>query len=386
MKIGILCGGGDVPGLSTCLKALVLNSLQNDASVFAIRRGWLGLININLQDSSSIDDNIVPLTADLIKKTEQFSPGLINSSRANPLRIKTESIPSFIDSSLVRLIDSGAFADLSQHVLKVIEALGLDVIIVLGGDDTLDVSLNLHRQGLNTIAIPKTMDNDIFGTDYCLGFSTAVSRSVDCINGIRSVAASNERIAIIELFGRSSGETSLISAYLSYADRAFIPEVPYDPMQAAQFLVEDRSNNNNNCSVAVISEGARQINGGLIQSSYEDAFGNKRLGGSGQQLSMFIREKTGVETIYQSLGYLMRSGDPDSLDRMVARGFAKLAIELALNREFGKMTAIRDGKYTQVPLDLTGRGSRNVDIEELYDSICYKPQVLRLIGKPMFLY
>lgn len=386
MKIGILCGGGDVPGLNPCIKALVLNAEQQGATVFGINRGWLGLIETNLCDSASIEANIFQITDEMVGRIDRFGPSLLGSSRANPAKIKRDAVPDFVEKKFIIGAAKSEFADLSKYVEKVVEGLGLEAIIVVGGDDTLSAALNLHKAGLNLVAIPKTMDNDIFGTDYCLGFSTAVSRSIDCINSIRSVAGSHERIAVIELFGRTSGETSLISAYLSYADRAFIPEVPYSPELAAELLLSDRAAHTNHYAIAIISEGARQIDSDLVQSPYEDAFGNRRLGGSGQQLSGYLREQTGVETIYQSLGYLMRSGEPDALDRMVARGFAKLAVDLVMNKEFGRMVSIRDGKYTHLPLEAIARGSRKVDIEELYDIDSYKPQVLRLIGKPMFLY
>ena len=386
MKIGILCGGGDVPGLNQCVKAIVLNAISNGISVFAIRRGWMGLINTDLTDSQSIEQNIFSLTEDQVARIDRFGPTIINSSRANPFKVKVASVPSFIDAAHVKNTEQQDFKDISEHVLRVVEGLGLEAVIVIGGDDTLEAALNMQKKGLKLIAIPKTMDNDIFGTDYSIGFSTAVSRSIECINSIRSVAGSHERIAVVELFGRTSGETSLISGYLAYADRTFIPEVPYQAEKAAELLLEDRASHSNNYAVAVISEGARIEGHDIVQSTYEDAFGNRRLGGAGQQLATYLREKTGVETIYQSLGYLMRSGEPDALDRMVARGFAKLSIDLLANSEFGRMVAIRDGKYTHCPLELIGRGSRRVDIEELYDSLAYRPQVPRLVGKPMFLY
>lgn len=386
MKIGILSGGGDVPGLNPCIKALVFNAIEQGALVFGIKRGWSGLLNINLQDTQTIEDNIFEFTPEMVRRIDRFGITILNSSRANPARIKRESVPANIEQGCIQDTSEPGYVDVSAHILKAVNGLGLDAIIAIGGDDTLAVTLTLQKAGLNVISIPKTMDNDIFGTDYCLGFSTAVSRSVECINSIRSVAGSHERIAVIELFGRTSGETSLISAYLAYADRAFIPELPYDAKQAAELLFADKKNHPNNYAVAVISEGASSIQGGLVQGSVEDAYGYRKLGGSGQQLASAIREHSGSETIYQSLGYLMRSGEPDALDRMVARGFAKLAVELALKGEFGRMVAIREGKYTHLPLEILSKGARRVDIEELYDAEQYRPRVSRLVGKPMFLY
>jgi 6-phosphofructokinase 1 len=386
MKIGILCGGGDVPGLNPCIKALVLNAVEQGASVFGIKRGWSGLLQIDSSDTQTMEEHIFEFTPEMVRRIDRFGITILNSSRANPARIKRERVPSFVAAAHIRPLPDTDYVDITPHILKVVECLGLEAIIAIGGDDTLSSTLSLQKAGLNVISIPKTMDNDIFGTDYCLGFSTAVSRSIECINSIRSVAGSHERIAVIELFGRTSGETSLISAYLAYADRAFIPEVPYDANLAAERLSYDKRNNPNNYAIAVISEGASSIDGGLVQSQYEDAYGYRRLGGSGQQLAAIIREKTGFETIYQSLGYLMRSGEPDALDRMVARAFAKLAIELVMKGEFGRLVGIREGKYTHLPLEILSKGSRRVDIEELYESAEYRPMVSRLVGKPMFLY
>lgn len=386
MKIGILCGGGDVPGLNPCIKALVLNAVEQGAAVFGIKRGWSGLLNIDVTETETIEENIFEFTPEMVRRIDRFGITILNSSRANPARIKRQRVPSFVVEKNILPLEENEYVDVTPHILKVVEGLGLEAIIAIGGDDTLASTLSLQKAGLNVISIPKTMDNDVFGTDYCLGFSTAVSRSIECINSIRSVAGSHERIAIIELFGRTSGETSLISAYLAYADRAFIPEVPYDADLASEMLARDKSNHPNNYAVAVISEGASSVEGGLVQSQYEDAYGYRRLGGSGQQLAASIREKTGFETIYQSLGYLMRSGEPDALDRMVARGFAKLAIELVMKGEFGRLVGIREGKYTHLPLDILSKGSRRVDIEELYEAAEYRPRVSRLVGKPMFLY
>lgn len=386
MKIGILSGGGDVPGLNPCIKALVLNAVEQGASVFGIRRGWAGLLNVDLADTQSIEEHVFEFNPEMVRRIDRFGVTILNSSRANPARIKRERVPTSISQDCIHATSESEYVDVTAHILKVVDGLGLDAIIAIGGDDTLASTLALQKAGLNVISIPKTMDNDIFGTDYCLGFSTAVSRSIECINSIRSVAGSHERVAVIELFGRTSGETSLISAYLAYADRAFIPEVPYDASVAAELLLADKKNHPNNYAVAVISEGASSIQGGLVQGQAEDAYGYRKLGGSGQQLAAAIREHTGSETIYQSLGYLMRSGEPDALDRMVARGFAKLAVELAIKEEFGRLVAIREGKYTHLPLDILSKGSRRVDVEELYDSEQYRPRVSRLVGKPMFLY
>jgi 6-phosphofructokinase 1 len=236
------------------------------------------------------------------------------------------------------------------------------------------------------VAIPKTMDNDVYGTDYCIGFSTAVTRSVDFITNLRTPTGSHERIAIVELFGRNSGETSLISAYLAGVDRAIISEVHFDPERLAKFLMEDKKNNPSNYAIMTISEGAQLVGGKIVEYGQADAFGHKKLGGIGAITGDAIQKLTGSHVIYQQVAYLMRSGEPDALDRMVAISYASLATDLILKGEFGKMVALQEGKYTVNPIETISQGKKVVDVAELYDSENYKPKVTALLGKPMFLY
>ncbi|MBI4535119.1 MAG: 6-phosphofructokinase, partial [Ignavibacteriae bacterium] len=256
----------------------------------------------------------------------------------------------------------------------------------IGGDDTLSYSVRLHNESFPVVAIPKTMDNDVFGTDYCIGFSTAVTRSVDFITALRTPAGSHERIAVVELFGRNSGETSLISAYLAGVDRAIISEIAFDPERLAWFLVEDKKNNPSNYAIMTISEGAQMVGGKIVEYGQEDAYGHKKLGGIGAITGEAIRRITGTEIIYQQVAYLMRSGEPDALDRMVAISYASLATDLVLKQQFGSMVALREGKYTVVPIETISQGKKTVDVGELYDSENYRPRVSHLLNKPMFLY
>jgi 6-phosphofructokinase 1 len=276
--------------------------------------------------------------------------------------------------------------DLTGHVLQVIDRLDLDALIPIGGDDTLSYGLRLHKEGMPLVAIPKTMDNDVFGTDYCIGFSTAVTRSVNFIHNLRTSTGSHERIAVIELFGRYSGETSLVAAYLSGVDRAIISEVPFDPHKLAQFLMEDKRDNPSNYAMMTISEGAKIIGGELVMRGKEDAYGHKKLGGIGAITGDLINEITGENIIYQQVAYLMRSGSPDSLDLMVATNYAVMAADLVVQRKTGRMVSLRDGIYTNVPITVVGEGARQVDVEALYDTENYRPKVWHMIGKPMFLY
>ena len=260
------------------------------------------------------------------------------------------------------------------------------MLLPIGGDDTLSYGLRLHQEGFPVVAIPKTMDNDVNGTDYCIGFSTAVTRSVDLIHSLRTPAGSHERIAVIELFGRNSGETVLISAYLSDADRALISEVPFDVEHLAELVVQDRANNPSKYAMVVISEGATMSGEAIVERGEEDAYGHRKLGGIGQFTGEELKRITGVNILYQPLGYLMRAGAPDSLDRMVAMSYANLAMDQVLKRDTGVMVALRGGAYTTVPIDSLTQGDKRVDIEEFYDSDQYRPKVAHQLGKPMFLY
>ncbi len=237
------------------------------------------------------------------------------------------------------------------------------------------------------VAIPKTMDNDVYGTDYCIGFSTAVTRSVELITSLRTPSGSHERIAIVELFGRNSGETSLISAYLADVDRAIISEVPFDIEKLAMLLVQDKHANPSNYAIMTISEGAREIEGDLVHyGGDEDAYGHKKLGGIGALVGEKLKKLTGENIIYQQLGYLMRSGAPDSLDRMVAVSYGLLAMDLVAQGRSGRMVALRDGVYTHVPLNRVISGTKRVDVDEMYDVEQYRPKIADMLGKPMFLY
>jgi 6-phosphofructokinase 1 len=270
--------------------------------------------------------------------------------------------------------------------LKVIEHLELDALIPIGGDDTLSYGERMHREGMPVVAIPKTMDNDVYGTDYCIGFSTAVTRSVEFIHQLRTSAGSHERIAVIELFGRNSGETSLISSYLAGVDRAIISEVPFEMEKLAGFLVEDKEANPSHYAMMTISEGAHPIGGEVIESGPEDAYGHRKLGGVGELVSEEIKQLTPYNTIYQRVAYLMRSGAPDSLDLMVASNYANIAMDLVIDRRFNRMVALRHGTYTHVPLKTVMEGIKRVDVDELYDAANYRPKTRRVEGKPMFLY
>jgi 6-phosphofructokinase 1 len=283
-------------------------------------------------------------------------------------------------------VDADGWTDCTPHVLRVLDWLGIDVVVPIGGDDTLSYAQRLSDEGIPVVAIPKTMDNDVFGTDYCLGFSTAVTRSVQFIHQIRTSAGSHERIAVVELFGRRCGETSLLAAYLAGADRALIPEVPFDPRRLAELVVRDQRDNPSNYAIVTVGEGAHAVGEQPVESGLEDAYGHRRLGGIGRITGEWLKQETGHDTLYQQVAYLMRSGAPDGLDLMVADNFAALALAQIERGATAQMTALRNGTYTTVPLRTIGEGVKRVDVPELYDPDQYLPRVRHVEGKPMFLY
>jgi len=385
MRIGVLTGGGDVPGLNPCIKALVYRAIDEGHEVVGFKRGWWGPLNYNPDDPNSLDLCTIKLDKQNTRKIDRSGGTFLHTSRTNPSKVSPDNIPDFMKKD-VKISASKKTVDLTKQVLKNLDSLGIDVLVPIGGDDTLGYGARLFEENFPVVAIPKTMDNDVFGTDYCIGFSTAVTRSVQFIHQLRTSTGSHERIAVIELFGRYSGQTALISGYLAGVDRTVIPEVPFDPEHLAELIAKDKRDNPSNYAMLAISEGATFIDGEMVQSGNADAFGHKKLGGIGLITAEELKIRTGVNTLYQQLAYLMRSGAPDSLDLMVAATFANMVMDLVKRRNYGHMVALQDGLYTYVPADTPSQGSRKVDVSELYDVDQYQPKLRKARGKPMFLY
>ncbi|HEY5652182.1 MAG TPA: 6-phosphofructokinase [Acidimicrobiia bacterium] len=382
MRIGILTGGGDVPGLNAAIKAVVNRAAEQGHEVLGLRRGWAGLLYVDPDDPASLQEFSQPLDPAWVRTIDRSGGTVLHSSRTHPGKVKAADVPDFLTPP------PGAEPpyDFTPHAIEVLEAYGIDVLIPIGGDDTLSYGLRLHNEGVPVIAIPKTMDNDVHGTDYCIGFSTAVTRGVQFISNLRTSAGSHERIAVIELFGRYSGETSLITAYLAGVDRAVISEVPVDIDRLADFLVADRKANPSNYAMVTVSEGAVIEGGSLSVRGEADAYGHRKLGGVGEQVGAMLKAATGINIVNQTVGYLMRSGSPDSLDLMVANNYAVMATDLAIEGLSGRMVALRGGTYTNVPISVIGEGVKRVDVGEMYDTEAYRPNIRHVGGKPMFLY
>lgn len=385
MKIGILTGGGDVPGLNPCIKAAVYRATDEGHELIGIRRGWGGLLNLNPGNVETYNEHIVTLTKSNTRTIDRTGGTYLHTSRTNPGKVKPQEIPDFLKPSY-QSPEPNSFVDCTTHILHVLNQLGLNALIVIGGDDTLSYAVRLHKEGFPVVCIPKTMDNDVHGTDYCIGFSTAVTRSVEFIHALRTPTGSHERIAVVELFGRYSGETSLISAYLSGVDRAIISEVDFEIDKLVRLLRDDRTHNPSNYAIMTISEGAKPVGGEMWLKGEADAYGHKKLGGVGDYVSREIEKRSGIRTVYQQLAYLMRSGAPDALDLMVSSTYGYLATDSLLKKQSGRMVALRDGKYTTVSANVITEGKKRVDVDELYDIEQYKPKVAHLLGKPMFLY
>lgn len=382
-KIAILTGGGDVPGLNPCIKTLVYRSDGEGFKVIGIRRGWAGLLEYNPDDPARNPGCIQELTPSDVRTIDRSGGTYLHTSRTNPSAARKTDVPDFLKKQYKKRED---IKDFTPRVLKNLEHLKIDAIIPIGGDDTLSFAERLHQEGFPVIAIPKTMDNDVFGTDYCIGFSTAITRSVGFIHALRTSTGSHERIAVIELFGRYCGETSLVSAYLAGVDRAIIPEVQFDPKNLADLIMQDKRDNPKNYAMITISEGARMVKGEMLLSGECDAYGHRKLGGIGEETGAILKELTGQDVLNQRLSYLMRSGTSDSLDLMVAVNFANMAINFFLKGVFGRLVALSRGTYTDIPLSTVTAGQKRVDVRELYDVEAYRPKVRHVGGKPMFLY
>ena len=381
MRIGILTGGGDVPGLNACIKAATNRAVQEGHDVLGIRRGWAGLLELDPADPDADARHTLVLTPDVVRTIDRSGGTMLHTSRTNPAKVRPADEPDFLKAG--RADDEPR--DHTAHVLRVLEHLGIDALLPIGGDDTLSFALRLHEEGVPVVAVPKTMDNDVHGTDYCIGFSTAVTRTVIFIHQLRTSAGSHERLTVIEVFGRYSGETSLVSAYISGVDRAIISEVPFDVEKLAQLLMDDKRKNPSRYAMTTISEGAHFVGGEMVMGGSADAYGHRKLGGIGARTGEALKEITGEGIIYQQIGYLMRSGSPDALDLMVATNYAVMAADLLLEGTHGRLVALRNGTYVNVPIEVVRQGVKRVDVDALYDADEYRPKIRHVDGKPMFL-
>lgn len=366
MKIGVLTGGGDVPGLNPCIRSITLTAADLGWEVIGFRRGWQGIVELDPDDPESIARNTVVLNREAVRGIDRIGGTVLHTSRMDP-----------------RTLPGG---DMTGKVLDTLRRMGVDALCTMGGDGTLRNSAHLSAMGFPVISIPKTMDNDVFGTDYCIGFSTSISRSVEAINALRTTAESHERIAVIELFGRYSGETALVSGFLAQVDRTVISEHKADLDVLIPLLIADRQSNPARYAVCVISEGASLSDEEDAREDLSLSASKRGNEGVGQRLARVIEARTGTQTIVQELAYLMRAGVPDAMDRMVGFAFGALAIQLIRGNNVGRMVALVDGNYTHVPIDTLLQGRKSVNVTALYDPQHYRASLLTVEGMPMFLY
>jgi 6-phosphofructokinase 1 len=365
MRIGVLTGGGDVPGLNPCIRSITLSADDLGWEVTGFRRGWEGVLAIDPADPASIAANSLPLTREGVRGLDRMGGTILHTSRTDPRTLKA--------------------GDQTARVLSTLEKLGIDAMVTLGGDGTLRFSSHLADQGLPVVSIPKTMDNDVFGTDYCIGFSTAVSRSVEAINALRTTVESHERIGVVELFGRRSGETALLAGFLAQVDRTVIAEVPADLDILLPLLAEDQATNPARYAMCVVSEGAT-ISGAEAEDELSRPASERVDVGIGLRLGRAIKDRLGCGVVNQELAYLMRAGEPDAMDRMVGLAFGALAVQLLARGEKGRMVNLTDGNYGHVPAGTLLEGRKSVDVSGLYDASAYRAKLMRVEGMPMFLY
>jgi 6-phosphofructokinase len=383
-RIGILTGGGDVPGLNAVIKSVVYQTTDMDYEVLGIRRGWEGLTH--LKQGPQLDSEYVSiLDRNNTRGIDRTGGTVLHTSRTNPPKMRREGLPKNLSpKKLESLRVSDEVYDLTPLVLENIEHLHLDCLIAIGGDDTLSFAKRLDSKGVRIIGIPKTMDNDVQGTEYCIGFSTAISRAKEAITRQRTTLGSHERIGIFRIFGRDAGFTALYTAYVT-AGRCVIPEVEFDLDRLIAILLEDKRNNPSRYAFVIVSEGAVWQGHSVEEYGEADAYGHKKKVDIGHALGEEIRRRTGEEVMVSDLTYDLRSGDPDALDQIVAITFANVAVDLIREEVYGRLTAVRDGKYTHVPLPDPKLGARTLDIPKMYNVTRYRPHYAGRLGSPLLL-
>ncbi|HEV8361922.1 MAG TPA: ATP-dependent 6-phosphofructokinase, partial [Gemmatimonadaceae bacterium] len=369
--IAILTGGGDVPGLNPAIRAITIRALREDYQVVGIRRGWAGLVDYSRDADADNSENVVPLSEAIVNRAGRTGGTFLHTSRTRPSHLPRERVPQHLSGYDQKT------NDVTKDVLINLEHIGVDVLIPIGGDDTLSYGKRLHDEGVNVVAIPKTMDNDVYGTDYCIGFSTCVTRTIELTHRLRTSAGSHERFLVIEVFGRYAGFTSLLPAMAGAADRCVIPEYPVDVEQLTELMVYDHNRNPSRYSVVLVSEGAHLTahEGMSYEGEETDMFGHRKLGGIGDKVGEALKEYSPkynngrrIDVVNQRLGYLVRSGDPDALDSIVPMAFGNLALDLILRKEYGKLVSIHRGFYDSVPIKSVSENKKVVDVSKYYNT------------------
>jgi 6-phosphofructokinase len=384
-RIGILTGGGDVPGLNAVIKSVTYRGSENDIEVIGLRRGWEALTHLNVEDPASRSHYIIPLNRDNTRTIDRRGGTVLHSSRTNPSKMR--KLPDHLvgkDFPASRGKEGSETRDVTAQVLANLEALGIEHLIAIGGDDTLSYASKLNALGVKIIAIPKTMDNDVRNTEYCIGFSTAITRASDAIQRQRTTVGSHERIGIFRVFGRDAGFTALYTAYAS-SIRCVIPEYEVNLDKLIRLLVEDKRANPSNYALVVLSEGAAWEGYKVQEYGEPDAYGHRKKASVAESLADEIKRRVGEETIVSDLTYDLRSGDPDFIDKLVALTFGNMAYDAVLEGKTGLMSALVDGRYDLVPIPEAKLGPRKLDVTTTYNTERYRPIYANKRGLPIFL-
>jgi len=385
--IAILTGGGDVPGLNPAIRAVTIRALREGYRVIGLRRGWGGLLDVIREKDADNSNNFQELTEEIVNKAGRTGGTFLHTSRTNPSKVKKANVPEHLQDKF-----SDERNDLTPEVLKNLDFLGVDYLIPIGGDDTLSYGVRLYREGVKTVAIPKTMDNDVPGTDYCIGFSTCVTRTIALTNNLRTIAGSHERFLILEVFGRYAGFTAMLPTMAGAANRCVIPEFQFSIDHLTELLSYDRTRNPSRYSIVLVSEGAKFDGEMVFEGSATDAYGHAKLGGIGDLVAAKVKEASPkfnhgrtVDVVDQKLGYMVRGGDPDAIDSIVPMAFGNLALDLVLRGEHGRLIVLKNGQYDNMPLDVITATKKVVNVQQFYDTDRYRPIYENFELKPLFL-
>jgi 6-phosphofructokinase len=386
--IGILTGGGDVPGLNPAIRAVTIRAIREGYKVIGLRRGWAGVTEIIRDKDADNNDNFQVLSEEIVNKAGRTGGTFLHTSRTKPSKMAKGDVPLHLREAY-----SADVNDLTPEVIKNLDWLGVDYLIPIGGDDTLSYWVHLYQEGLKVIAIPKTMDNDVPGTDYCIGFSTCVTRTISLTNSLRTIAGSHERFLVLEVFGRYAGFTAMLPTMAGAAHRCVIPEYKFDIEKLTDLMIHDRAHNPSRYSVVLVSEGAMFEGGEMVFADRStDAYGHAKLGGIGDLVASRIKELSAkhnngktINTIDQKLGYMVRGGDPDAIDSVVPMAFGNLALDLILKGIHGRLVVLKNGRYDNMPLDVVTGTKKVVDVNHFYDTERYRPKYENFEMKPLFI-
>ncbi|MEW6284857.1 MAG: ATP-dependent 6-phosphofructokinase [Chloroflexota bacterium] len=386
--IGILTGGGDVPGLNPAIRAVTIRALREGYKVIGIRRGWAGLVDTIREKDADNSNNFQVLSEEIVNKAGRTGGTFLHTSRTNPAKVKQDRIPEHLRDKYADKVN-----DVTEEVLKNLEFIGIDYLIPIGGDDTLSYAVRLYQEGVKVIAIPKTMDNDVPGTDYCIGFSTCVTRTIELSNRLRTVAGSHERLMVLEVFGRYAGFTAMLPTMAGAAHRCVIPEYKFKIERLAELLMLDRKHNPSRYAVVLVSEGAMFEGGEMVfQDKTTDAFGHAKLGGIGDLVSERLKDFTAqlnngrsVDTVNQKLGYLVRCGDPDAIDSIVPMAYGNLALDLIIKNVHGRLVVLKNGRYDNIPVDIVTSTKKFVNVERFYNTDRLRPKFESFEMTPLFI-